>query len=460
MASEPGQPIEHDRRYLWHPFTQMAQWCGQEQLLIEQAQGEYLIDEQGRRYLDGVSSLWCNVHGHRVKQIDQAIKEQLDKVAHSTLLGLVSPPAAKLAERLVKITPAGLGKVFFSDDGSTAAEAAVKVAFGYWQNKGRPRKGFLAIRHGYHGDTLGAVSLGGIDLFQKTYKPLLFRTYLAPSPYCYRCELGLKRPDCGMACAEKVEEILARRADEIAAMAIEPIVQGAGGMIVAPEGYLRRIRQITQRYGVWLIADEVAVGFGRTGKMFACEHEDVGPDIMCLAKGITGGYLPLAATLVREEIFESFNECGGTFYHGHTYTGNALACAAALANLELFAKGKVLEQLPTKIDQFSQRMEQLRQQEFVGDVRYKGLMGGIELVADRASKRGFAYEERIGAQICLAIRKRGVILRPLGDVVVVMPPLSISAESIELLFDALEGSLQDCQGLLKSAAQQEKQNEY
>ena len=460
MASKPGQPIEQDRRYLWHPFTQMAQWGGREQVVIERAEGEYLIDEHGRRYLDGVSSLWCNVHGHRVKQIDQAIKQQLDKVAHSTLLGLVSPPAAELAERLVRITPAGLDKVFFSDDGSTAVEAAMKIAFGYWQNKGRPRDSFLALRNGYHGDTLGAVSLGGIDLFHKTYKPLLFKTHLAPSPYCYRCQLGLERPDCGLACAEKVEEILSKRADEIAAMAIEPIVQGAGGMIVAPEGYLRRIREITKRYNVWLIADEVAVGFGRTGKMFACEHEDVEPDIMCLAKGITGGYLPLAATLVRQEIFESFDKCGGTFYHGHTYTGNALACAAALANLELFAKGKVLEQLPPKIERFSRRMEQLRQQDFVGNVRYKGLTGGIELVADPASKRGFACEERIGAQICQAIRKRGVILRPLGDVIVVMPPLSVSVESIDLLFDALEGSLQDCQDSLKSAAQREEQNEH
>lgn len=455
MASESLGPIEQDRRYLWHPFTPMAQWCSQEQLIIERAEGEYLINDHGQRYLDGVSSLWCNVHGHRVAQIDEAIRQQLDKVAHSTLLGLVSPPAAELAERLVKIVPAGLGKVFFSDDGSTAVEVAIKIAFGYWQNKGRPREAFLAVRNGYHGDTLGSVSLGGIDLFHQTYKPLLFQTYIVPSPYCYRCELGLKPADCGLACAQKVEEILSKRADEIAAMAVEPIVQGAGGIIVAPEGYLQRIRQITQKYGVLLIADEVAVGFGRTGKMFACEHEDVQPDIMCLAKGITGGYLPLAATLARQEIFDSFNEPGRTFYHGHTYTGNALACAAALANLDLFAKGKVLEQLPAKIERFAQRLEQLRQQDFVGDIRYKGLMAGVELVADPASKRAFTYEHRIGGQICQAIRKRGVILRPLGDVIVIMPPLSISLENIDLLFDALQETLRDCQASLRSAARQE-----
>ena len=454
MADKSLQPIEQDVRYLWHPFTPMAQWSSQEQLVIEQAQGEYLIDDKGNRYLDGVSSLWCNVHGHRVKQIDQAIKEQLDKIAHSTLLGLVSPPSAELAQRLVEITPAGLDKVFFSDNGSTAVEVAAKIAFQYWQNIGKPRHSFLALRNGYHGDTLGSVSLGGIDLFHKIYKPLLFETHIAPSPYCYRCELGLKRNSCGLACAQKVEEILSQGADEIAAMVVEPIVQSAGGIIVAPEGYLRRIREITKKYGVWLIADEVAVGFGRTGKMFACEHENVQPDIMCLAKGITGGYLPLAATLARQEIFESFNEPGCTFYHGHTYTGNALACAAALANVELFAKGRVLERLPKKIEKFTRRLERLKQRDFVGDVRYKGLIGGVELVADPASKRAFDCEQRFGAKICQAIRRHGVILRPLGDVIVLMPPLSISPEQIDFLFDALEAAMQDCRALLKATAQQ------
>ena len=459
MANKPLQPIEQDRRYLWHPFTPMAQWVSQEQLVIEAGEGEYLIDNHGRRYLDGVSSLWCNVHGHQVKEIDQAIKAQLGKIAHSTLLGLASPPSAQLAQRLTRMAPAGLEKVFFSDNGSTAVEAAAKIAFQYWRNLGKQRDSFLVLRNGYHGDTLGSVSLGGIDLFHETYKPLLFKTHLAPSPYCYRCELGLERKNCGLACAEKVEEILSEKADEIAAMVVEPIVQGAGGIIVAPEGYLRRIREITKKYGVWLIADEVAVGFGRTGKMFACEHEDVRPDIMCLAKGITGGYLPLAATLVSEEIFEAFNQPGCTFYHGHTYTGNALACAAALANLDVFAKDKVLERLPAKIEQFGKRLKQLKRHDFVGDVRHKGLMGAVELVADPATKRAFDYEQRIGAQICQTIRGHDVILRPLGDVIVLMPPLSISVANIDFLFDALEATLQDCQGLLKAKARQENQNE-
>ena len=448
--------IKQDQQYVWHPFTPMARWNAQEQLLIERAEGVYLIDDKGQRYIDGVSSLWCNVHGHRVKRIDQAIKEQLEKVAHTTLLGLASGPAAELAERLVKITPTGLDKVFFSDDGSMAVEVAIKIAFGYWQNKGQGRKGFLAVRNGYHGDTLGAVSLGGIDLFHKIYGPLLFEScVLAPSPYCYRCELGLNRESCGMACAAKVEEILQERAGEIAAMAVEPLVQGAGGMIVAPEGYLKRIREITRKHGVLLIADEVATGFGRTGTMFACEHEAVEPDIMCLSKGISGGYLPLAATLVRGEIFDTFNNGPDqTFYHGHTYTGNALACAAGLASLDIFEQEKVIERLGPKMERFAQGLEELKKRDFVGDVRYKGLMAGIELVADVANKRAFSTEGRMGAKVCEAIRKQGVILRPLGDVIVVMPPLSISVEEIDMLFNSLGSGLENCLALLKSTSQE------
>ena len=452
MNQMPKKTIQQDQQYMWHPFTSMASWNRQEPLVIERAEGVYLIDDKGKRYIDGVSSLWCNVHGHRVKRIDEAIKEQLKKVAHTTLLGLASGPAAELAGRLVKITPRGLDKVFFSDDGSTAVEVAIKIAFGYWQNKGESRKGFVALRNGYHGDTLGAVSLGGIELFHEIYGPLLFETFLAPSPYCYRCGLGLKRESCGLACATRLEAILQARAGEIAAMAIEPVVQGAGGMIVAPEGYLKRVREITKRHGVLLIADEVATGFGRTGTMFACEQEAVEPDIMCLSKGITGGYLPLAATLVREEIFEAFSEEDKTFYHGHTYTGNALACAAGLGSLDVFEQERLIEQLGPKMERFAQRLKEIKGRDFVGDVRYKGLMGGIELVAEVSSKRAFSAEERIGARVCEAVRKHGVILRPLGDVVVVMPPLSVSLAEIDILFDSLGRALEDSRGLLELAS--------
>ena len=451
-------PWDQDRRYLWHPFTPMDQWCAQEQLVIERAEAEYIIDNRGRRYLDGVSSLWCNLHGHRVPQIDRAIRDQLDKIAHTTLLGLASPPSAHLAQRLVEITPASLTKVFYSDDGSTAVEVAAKIAFQYWQNLGQSRKSFLALRNGYHGDTIGSVSLGGIDLFHKIFAPLLFKTHLAPSPYCYRCELGLEPKTCNLTCADKVDQILSEHADQIAAVIVEPIVQGAGGIIVAPPGYLHRIRQIAGKYGVLLIADEVAVGFGRTGKMFACHHENVEPDLLCLAKGITAGYLPLAATLVSQKVFDAFTAPGCTFYHGHTYTGNALACAAALANLDIFQKQEVIEKLGPKIQRFAERLEQFRHCDFVGDVRYKGLMAGIELVADVATKRPFSYKQRIGAQLCRAIRKHGVILRPLADVIVLIPPLSISCQNIDFLFDALTKALRDCQHIMQSAAREENQN--
>ena len=453
----PNYPHDSsDRDCLWHPFTPMADWASHDQLEIERGQGEFLIDTQGRRYLDGVSSLWCNIHGHRVPQIDRAIRDQLDKIAHTTLLGLASPPAAVLAQRLVEITPASLAKVFYSDDGSTAVEVAAKIAFQYWQNLGQPRKSFLALRHGYHGDTIGSVSLGGIDLFHKTFGPLLFKTHLAPSPYCYRCELGLEPKTCSLACAAKVDKILTDHPNQIAAMFVEPIVQGAGGIIVAPQGYLREIRRITAKHNVLLVTDEVAVGFGRTGKMFACQHENVQPDLLCLAKGITAGYLPLAATLVSQKIFDAFDNT--TFYHGHTYTGNALACAAALANLDIFDRQQVLDNLLPKIDRFAQRLDKLKKLPFVGNVRSKGLMAGIELVADPSTKLPFAYSQRIGVQLCLAIRKHGVILRPLADVIVLMPPLSISLENIDFLFDALTKALHDCTDLMHSAAREAQQN--
>ena len=335
-------------------------------------------------------------------------------------------------------------------------EVAAKLAFQYWQNKGQPRRSFLTLRNGYHGDTVGSVSLGGIDLFHQTFGPLLFKTHFAPSPYCYRCELGLEPKTCDLACAAEVDRILTDHPSQIAAVFVEPLVQGAGGIIVAPDGYLREIRRITSKHNVLFVADEVAVGFGRTGKMFACQHENVQPDFLCLAKGITAGYLPLAATLVSREIFDVFNAT--TFYHGHTYTGNALACAAALANLDIFDQQEVLESLQPKINLFAQRLEELIGLPFVGDIRSKGLMAGIELVADPPTKLPFACDRHIGAQVCLATRNHGVVLRSLADVIVLMPPLSIATENIDLLFDALTKALRDSADLMQSAAREASEN--
>lgn len=445
----PRSALEQwDRDHLWHPFTPMQQYAVEKPLIIERARGCFLIDLDGREYIDGVSSLWCNVHGHRVPELDDALRAQLDQVAHSTLLGLANVPAIHLARRLVELAPPGLTRVFFSDDGATAVEVALKMAFQYWRQCPNPKPGktrFLALHGAYHGDTLGDVSVGDIGRFHNLFGPLLFPTLRAPAPYCYRCPLGLERKSCRIDCVEELAELVRRHADELAAVVIEPLVQGAAGMITAPDGYLRRVREVTREHGVLLIADEVAVGFGRTGTMFACSQEDVVPDILCLAKGLTGGYLPLAATMATEEVFAAFlgrPEEGKTFYHGHTYTGNPLGAAVALANLDLFEKSRLMEALPEKIDRLRGHLAPLAELSQVGDIRQRGLMAGIELVADRAEKRRFPAERRVGAEVCRRAREQGVLLRPLGDVLVVMPPLTIEHSLLDRLMDVLYHSLQ------------------
>lgn len=445
MAKHVLSVPEKDKKYFWHPFTHMKSYLSQEPLIIEEADGVMLKDVQGNWYIDGVSSLWCNLHGHRRKEIDEAIKAQLAKVAHSTTLGLTNIPAAQLAERLARISPSGLNHIFYSDDGSTAVEVALKMAFCYWQEKeGRARAKFISFENAYHGDTLGAVSVGGIELFHSRFRPLLFQNFVAPSPYCYRCSLGKNPSSCRLACLKKLEQILAENKGEVAAVIIEPLVQAAGGMIVAPEGFLSGVRELTCRYNTMLIADEVAVGFGRTGKMFACQWEDVSPNLMAVAKGLTAGYLPLAATLATDEIFEAFlgDDARKTFFHGHTFTGNPLASAAALASLDIFEKENVLENLRPKISLLEKRLAQFSQLNRVGDIRQKGLIAGIELVRDRKTKEPFPAEEKIGIKVCLKARKHGVIIRPLGDVIVIMPPLAISISQLEALLDAIYASIE------------------
>ncbi len=421
-----------DREHLWHPFTQMRGFREEELLIITRGEGSYLFDLAGNRYLDGVASLWANLHGHRRPELDQALRSQLESVAHSTLLGLAHPPAILLARRLAELAPAGLTKVFFSDDGSTAVEVALKLAFQYWQNRGvREKRRFLKLVHAYHGDTLGAVAVGGIPLFHEIYHPLLFDTLEAPSPYCYRC---CHREECREQCLEALEAQVAEHHRELAAVILEPVMQGAAGMIPQPPGYLARVREVTRRHQVLFIADEVAVGFGRTGKMFACEHEQVSPDLMCLAKGITGGYLPLAATLATDEIYDAFlgeHEEFKTFFHGHTYTGNPLAAAVGLANLDILAKEGVIAALAPKIEMLAGLLAEMADHPHVGNIRQRGLMVGIELVRHRRSREPFPVSHRVGHRVILAARRLGVILRPLGDVIVLMPPLSISPEELQ-----------------------------
>jgi adenosylmethionine---8-amino-7-oxononanoate aminotransferase len=420
----PTDPGQLDQDHLWHPFTQQQGWSEEEPLMIERAEGSHLIATDGRRYIDGTAALWCNIHGHRHPAIDGAVREQLDRVAHSTMLGLSHPGAAELAARLIEIAPAGLSRVFYSDSGSTAAEIALKMAFQYQHQRGGEhtrRTTFVHLRDAYHGDTIGSVSVGGIDLFHSTYRPLLFDT-LAAEP---GDEADLER-------------ILSAYAEEVAAVIVEPLVQGAAGMIVHPPGYLRAVRELCDRHGVLLIADEVATGFGRTGTMFACEREGVAPDLMCLAKGITGGYLPLAATLTTEAIYDGFLGAPReqrTFFHGHTYTGNPLACAAALANLDVFESERTIERLQPQIALLERRLEGVAAMPEVVEVRRCGFMTGIDLGEHDP-------EQRMGHRVTLAARERGAIVRPLGDTVVLVPPLSIAADELEGLIDITVDSIQ------------------
>jgi adenosylmethionine-8-amino-7-oxononanoate aminotransferase len=422
MSATPSQQLDHD--HLWHPFTQQRDWCQQEPLVIERAESTDLIDVEGRRYIDGVSSLWCNIHGHRHPLIDRALRDQLARVAHSSMLGLTHPGAAGLAARLADLAPPGLTRVFYSDSGSTAVEVALKMAFQYWRQCGGQhvrRTSFVHLREAYHGDTIGSVSIGGIDLFHAAYQPLLFGTHAATPGD-----------------TDDMARILAAREEEIAAVVVEPLVQGAAGMLAHPPGYLRAVRELCDRHGALMICDEVATGFGRTGTMFACEQEQVAPDFLCLAKGLTGGYLPLAATLTTERVYEGFlgaPEQFRTFFHGHTYTGNPLACAAALANLRAFEREKTLLRLQPKIRLLRDMLGEIGAMDEVAEVRGRGFMVGIDLGDHDPALR-------LGQRVALEARRRGAIIRPLGDVIVLMPPLAISKGDLRRLVEITAASIE------------------
>lgn len=416
---------ELDQRVLWHPFTQQAEWAP---LVIERGEGNFLFDVHGRKFLDGVSSLWANVHGHRHPRLDAALVGQLGRVAHSTFLGLTHEPGIRLAAELVDIAPEGLARVFFSDCGSTAVEIALKQSFQYWAIRGQPQKRrFLRLGDAYHGDTLGAVGVGGIDLFHRVFGPLLTQSIAIPTPAWTDGEEAL-------AC---LADELERRGNEIAAFIFEPKIQGAAGMLLHPAGFLTRAADLCRQHGVHVILDEVATGFGRTGTMFACEHENVSPDFMCLAKGITGGYLPLAATLTTEEVYSAFLGRRGEmkhFFHGHTYTGNPLACAVGLESLRLLRE-ETLGNGQARLPEMRSALERVARHPSVREVRCLGLMAGIELHAQQ--------DRFVGAEVCERTRAHGVILRPLGDVVVWMPPLSVRSTEIGLLEEATIRALQD-----------------
>ena len=443
--------VAWDRRYIWHPFTQMKDYMDTNPLVIEKGDGCYLIDIAGNKYIDGVSSLWVLVHGHGKKELVDAVEKQSKILCHSTLLGLANVPSILLAKKLIEIVPRGLSRVFYSDNGSTSVEIALKMAYQYWQQKGnKKKKRFISFTNAYHGDTIGSVSVGGIDLFHQVYGPLLFKTYRAPSSYCYRCPLKLERETCGLACVEAFEKVVKAHHEEACAVIVEPLVQGAAGMIMQPPGWLHAVWKIAKEYNLLFITDEVATGFGRTGNMFACDEEKISPDFLCVAKGITGGYLPLAATLSTEEVFNGFLgqfDEFKTFFHGHTYTGNPLACAVAVENIDLFKKDRVLQKLKHKIVNLRKGLERFKDLSHVGEVRQKGFMVGIELVKSRKTKKPYPLGEKIGQKVIWEARKRGVIIRPLGDIIVLMPPLAIDEPTLEKLVDVTYESIKAVTGI-------------
>ena len=487
-VSRAGLLAGLDRRYVWHPFTQMRDWLRANPTVIVEGRGPCVMDARGRRYLDANSSIWTNLHGHQQPRITRAMIRQLKKIAHSSALGLANEPASLLAEKLVKLAPKSLKKVFYSDDGSTAIEAALKMAFQFWRQqtvrraaernpegfRGAPhrfdsRRSFLALENAYHGDTVGAMSLGGMDVFHDTYRPLMFRTSKVMAPYCYRCPFNRAKPEktdarnhrkCNWECISLVEQKLESEAGGrksrvtrhtsrvtrlYAAAVIEPLVQGAAGMITHPAGYLKKFSDLCRQHDVLLIADEVMTGFGRTGTLFACEKEKVLPDFLCLAKGLTGGYLPLATTLTSQRVFDAFlGEYAErkTFFHGHSYAANPLGCSAALANLETFDREKTLKTIAARSAELETMLQRFWKLPHVGDVRQVGLVAGVELVRNWKTHEPYRWEDRMGARVCEEAKKQGVLTRPIGNVLVIMPPYCITAAQLEKICDVLKRSIQ------------------
>jgi len=433
-----------DKNYVWHPFTQMQEWDEDDILIIKKGKGSYLTSTDGKRYLDAISSLWVTVHGHNHPFINKAIKEQLKQIEHSTLLGFSNIPSIKLAKKLVEITPIGLNKVFYSDSGSTSVEIALKMAFQYWSLKGEQRPYFVKFKDTYHGDTIGSVSMGGMKIFHDIFGPLLFKTFEVPWPHTYWRKKGLNKLEFKKHSLSILENTLKKHHKKISALITEPLIQGASGMSLAPKGFLKSVAKICKKFGILLIVDEVATGFGRTGTMFACEQENVSPDILCTAKGLTGGYLPLAATLTKDTIYNQFlgdYKEFRTFFHGHTYTGNPLACAAALANLALFKKEQTLKKMSSKIKFLTDLLTEIKTLKHVGDVRQCGFMTGIELIKNKKQQKAFPLTDQIGIKVCRYARDKGVILRPLGNVIVLMPPLSISRKDLKFLIKIVKQSI-------------------
>ncbi len=426
--------LEKDFKYIWHPFTQMKDAKNYPPVLIEKAKGVRLFDKDGKFYYDTISSWWCNVHGHTHPKISAAIKSQLDSFEHVLFAGFTHKPAILLSQKLVKIVPKGLTKVFFSDNGSTAVEVAMKMSFQFWQNCGISKKTkFVSLDRGYHGDTIGAMSVSGQSIFNMVFTPMFVHSFKVPAPYCYRCPMKKSKDKCAFECTKPLENLLKKKSSEIAALILEPLVMAAGGMIIYPKEYLSIAAKLAKKYNVHLILDEVATGFGRTGKMFASDHVKIRPDFMCLSKGITSGYMPLAVTLTTEPIYKAFYADYNkfkTFYHGHTYSANPLACSAALASLEIFEKERTLEKISGTIKLFHDRLNDFKELSIVGDIRKIGMIGALELVKNKKTRQGFDFEKRMGMKVYREGLKNNLIMRPLGDIVYFFLPLCVSPKEI------------------------------
>jgi adenosylmethionine-8-amino-7-oxononanoate aminotransferase len=424
--------IDRDRAHLWHPYTQMK--TAPAPLPIVRGEGVYLYTEDGRQLLDGISSWWVNIHGHSHPRLNRALIEQAERLEHVLFAGCTHLPAVELAERLVGVLPPGLTRVFYSDNGSTAVEVALKLAHQFWRNTGQAeRRTFITLHYAYHGDTVGAMSVSEDSLFTDAFRPLLFQVTRADAPYCYRCPLGLDRASCRIDCLGSLEEALAQHGATVAAVLVEPMLQAAGGMVVWPREFLAGVRRLCDGYGTLMIADEVLTGFGRTGPMFACEHAAVSPDIICLSKALTAGYLPLGATVTNEKIFDAFlsEDRAKTFFHGHSFTANPLACAVALASLDIFRDDAVLARVGALEAKLRQGLSPLAGLPGVGDVRVIGGVGIVELVNDKTTKRADGYLAGIGPRLYGRFLQRGLLLRPLGNIVYFMPPYVISSEQID-----------------------------
>ena len=433
-----------DSASIWHPYTQMK--TAPPPLPIVRAEGVYLYTEDGRRLLDGISSWWVNIHGHAHPELNAALAAQAAQLEHVLFAGATHEPAVALAEQLISILPARLTRIFYSDNGSTAVEVALKMAWQYWQNSGQPaRREFVALHHAFHGDTVGAMSVSELSAFSKPFEGLLLPVHRVHSSYCYRCPMGLKRSECEIDCLGDLERVLKERQNAVAAVIVEPMLQGAGGMIVWPAEFLSGVRRLCDKYDTLMIADEILTGFGRTGRMFACEHAGVSPDLICLSKALTGGYLPLAVTGVREGIYEAFldDDRSKAFFHGHSYTANPLACAVALASLALFRKQNTLERVGRMEKQFAKRLGELRNISVVGDVRGIGGVAAIELDESTSTEHTSGYLSSLGPRLYDAFLRRGLLLRPLGSILYFMPPYAITDQEVDWAFDQIRDVLRE-----------------